>query len=140
MGDPHIIEAAASVKSKELKILAITVLTNLDRNDLNKNLIKDGSLDEIVKERARLAYEAGADGVVCSPLEIRLIRSLDKSFRESSDRCIVTPGIRPFHGNRHDQKRVMTRADALGNGASYVVIGRPIYEATNPYRMLTEGL
>ena len=87
MGDPHIVEAASKVKG-DVKILAVTVLTSLNRNDLNMNLIKDGDLDYIVEQRTDLAFRFGADGVICSPEEIKLLR---KNYK---DKFIVTPGIR----------------------------------------------
>ena len=129
MGDPHIVEAASKVKG-DVKILAVTVLTSLNRNDLNMNLIKDGDLDYIVEQRTDLAFRFGADGVICSPEEIKLVR---KNYK---DKLIVTPGIRNKQDDAGDQKRIATRSQALKNGADYVVVGRPVYKAHNPLEAL----
>jgi orotidine-5'-phosphate decarboxylase len=129
MGDPHIVEAASKVKG-DVKILAVTVLTSLNRNDLNMNLIKDGDLDYIVEQRTDLAFRFGADGVICSPEEIKLVR---KNYK---DKLIVTPGIRNKQDDAGDQKRIATRSQAFNNGADYVVVGRPVYKAHNPLEAL----
>ncbi len=130
MGDPHIIEATNKVKG-DVKILAVTVLTSLNRNDLNMNLIKNGDLTDIVEQRTALAFRAGADGVICSPQETKLVR------KNYLDKLIVTPGIRSQYGDyMGDQKRVATRNKAIKDGADYVVIGRPVYKSTNPLEAL----
>ena len=129
MGDPHIVEAASKVKG-DVKILAVTVLTSLNRNDLNMNLIKDGDLDYIVEQRTDLAFRFGADGVICSPEEIKLLR---KNYK---DKFIVTPGIRNKQDDAGDQKRIATRSQAMKDGADYVVVGRPVYKAQNPLEAL----
>ena len=129
MGDPHIVEAASKVKG-DVKIFAVTVLTSLNRNDLNMNLIKDGDLDYIVEQRTDLAFRFGADGVICSPEEIKLLR---KNYK---DKLIVTPGIRNKQDDAGDQKRIATRSQAFTNGADYVVVGRPVYKAHNPLEAL----
>ncbi len=129
MGDPHIVEAASKVKG-DVKILAVTVLTSLNRNDLNMNLIKDGDLDYIVEQRTDLAFRFGADGVICSPEEIKLLR---KNYK---DKLIVTPGIRNKQDDAGDQKRIATRSQAMKDGADYVVVGRPVYKAHNPLEAL----
>ena len=129
MGDPHIVEAASKVKG-DVKILAVTVLTSLNRNDLNMNLIKDGDLDYIVEQRTDLAFRFGADGVICSPEEIKLLR---KNYK---DKLIVTPGIRNKQDDAGYQKRLATRSQAFKNGADYVVVGRPVYKAHNPLEAL----
>ena len=129
MGDPHIVEAASKVKG-DVKILAVTILTSLNRHDLNMNLIKDGDLDYIVEQRTDLAFRFGADGVICSPEEIELLR---KNYK---DKLIVTPGIRNKQDDAGDQKRIATRSQAFTNGADYVVVGRPVYKAHNPLEAL----
>ena len=129
MGDPHIVEAASKVKG-DVKILAVTVLTSLNRNDLNMNLIKDGDLNYIVEQRTDLAFRFGADGVICSPEEIKLLR---KNYK---DKFIVTPGIRNKQDDAGDQKRIATRSQAMKDGADYVVVGRPVYKAHNPLEAL----
>lgn len=129
MGDPHIVEAASKVKG-DVKILAVTVLTSLNRNDLNMNLVVDGDIQHIVERRAELAFRFGADGVICSPEEIKIIRHNYK------DKLIVTPGIRQSGQPGDDQKRIATREKAFTHGADYVVVGRPVYQSNNPLEAL----
>ena len=92
------------------------------------SLIKDGNLNELVAERASNAFIAGADGIICSPLEANLIRSKD----HFSNKIIVTPGIRLNYSANEDQKRVSTPSEALKAGADYIVVGRPIWNAKDP--------
>ena len=128
-GDPSIVEAALKGrKDKKMKILAVTFLTNQNRNDLDLSLIKDGHLNELVAERATNAFMAGADGIICSPLEANLIRSKN----QFSNKIIVTPGIRLNYSGNEDQKRVSTPSKALKAGADYIVVGRPIWNAKDP--------
>jgi orotidine-5'-phosphate decarboxylase len=128
-GDPQVVSAAVQgKKTTDTKILAVTFLTSLDRKDLNKNLIKEGSINELVLERSIKAFEAGADGVIASPHEAHMIKGLS----EAQGKLIVTPGIRPLGFNSEDQKRVMTPDAALANGADHIVIGRPVIKAKNP--------
>ena len=132
-GDPAVIKAAINGrKNIETKILAITILTSLNRKDLNESLIKNGSLKSIVLERAQLAFEAGADGVVTSPHEAKLIRNLSVS----KGKLIVTPGIRPEGVNKDDQKRILSPKEAILNGADFIVIGRPIYKSSDPRKIV----
>ncbi|MDJ0638333.1 MAG: orotidine-5'-phosphate decarboxylase [Paracoccaceae bacterium] len=128
-GDPHVVRAAREgAAGKDLKILAVTILTSLDRADLDAAQIKDGDIPELVTERAARAFEAGAHGVIASPQEAALIRALP----EAEGRLIVTPGVRPQGAVLGDQKRVMTPAEAIANGADHVVVGRPIHNSPNP--------
>ena len=128
-GDPHVVRAAKEGSAgKELKILAVTILTSLDRTDLDGALIKPGSITNLVVERAVKAFDAGADGVIASPHEATLIRALP----ESKGKLIVTPGVRPTGAALGDQKRVATPAEAIANGADHVVVGRPIWKAPSP--------
>jgi len=128
-GDPHVVRAArAGVGDAGMKILAVTVLTSLDRGDLDDGLVRPGALAEIVAERAARAFEAGADGVICSPQEAARVRALEAS----EGRLIVTPGVRPAGAALGDQKRVMTPAEAIAAGADHVVVGRPIHAAPDP--------
>tara|TARA_B100000780_G_scaffold21565_1_gene13858 strand:+ start:3194 stop:3910 length:717 start_codon:yes stop_codon:yes gene_type:complete len=128
-GDPHVVRAAKEGSAgKELKILAVTILTSLDRTDLDGALIKPGSITNLVVERAVKAFDAGADGVIASPHEATLIRALP----ESKGKLIVTPGVRPAGAALGDQKRVATPAEAIANGADHVVVGRPIWKAPSP--------
>ncbi len=128
-GDPAVVTAAKTgAGGKDLKILAVTILTSLDRADLDANLIRPGDLAEIVTERARRAFLAGADGVIASPQEAALIRALP----EAAGKLIVTPGVRPAGSALGDQKRVATPAQAIRDGADHIVVGRPIWAAPNP--------
>ena len=128
-GDPHVVRAAQEGKGgSELRILAVTILTSLDRADLDAGLIRPGDLPEIVLERAARAFGAGADGVIASPQEARLIRALP----EAEGRLIVTPGVRPAGAALGDQKRVTTPARAIADGADHIVVGRPVWAAADP--------
>ncbi len=128
-GDPYVVRAAREgVGASDTKILAVTVLTSLDREDLDAAQIKDGTISDIVVERAARALESGAHGVICSPPEAARIRALP----EAEGRLIVTPGVRPAGAALGDQKRVMTPAEAIAAGADHVVVGRPIHLAANP--------
>jgi orotidine-5'-phosphate decarboxylase len=104
------------------------VLTSLDRADLDANLIKAGDLREITLERAARALEAGADGVIASPQEAAAIRALPQAV----GKLIVTPGVRPEGAALGDQKRVATPAQAIADGVDHIVVGRPIWQATDP--------
>ena len=126
-GDPHVVRAAAQTKG-DMKILAVTILTSLDRADLDASLIKSGEITDLVQERAGLAFMNGADGVIASPQEAALIRALP----EAAGKLIVTPGVRPAGADLGDQKRVTTPAQAIENGADHVVVGRPICTNADP--------
>ena len=128
-GDPQVVRAAMEGKrGTGLKILAVTVLTSLDRADLDANLIRPGDLAEITADRAARAFEAGADGVICSAREAAAIRGLS----ESAGRLIVTPGIRPAGAAAGDQKRIATPRQAIQDGADHIVVGRPVWQAADP--------
>ena len=128
-GDPNVVRAAREgAAGSNMKILAVTILTSLDREDLDAALIREGSVPELVIERAGRAFEAGAQGVICSPLEARGVRALP----EAAGRLIVTPGVRPAGSDVGDQKRVMTPAEAIAEGADHVVVGRPVHRAVSP--------
>lgn len=128
-GDPYVVKAAKQgAAGTNLKILAVTILTSLDRTDLDGALIKSGDIADLVAERAGRAFDAGADGVISSPQEAATIRALS----ESAGKLIVTPGVRPAGADLGDQKRVETPASALRAGADHLVVGRPIWRATNP--------
>ena len=128
-GDPHVVRAAKEgAGGKPLQILAVTVLTSLDRADLDDGMMAKGDVAEIVVERAARALAAGADGVICSPHEAALIRALP----EAEGRLIVTPGVRPMGSDAGDQKRIMTPAQAIAAGADHVVVGRPVWQAPDP--------
>ena len=125
-GNQSIMEAAAAAKG-DVKILAVTVLTSLDRGDLD-DLGFDCDVDALVLSRARRALEAGCDGVVSSGLEAPKLRAaVDERL------LVVTPGIRPVENRpTDDQKRVVTVDQAFRNGADYIVVGRPIRDAADP--------
>ncbi|NNE81545.1 MAG: orotidine-5'-phosphate decarboxylase [Silicimonas sp.] len=128
-GDPHVVRAAREgAGDSNLKILAVTVLTSLDRDDLDAAQIKDGTIPDLVAERAGRAFEAGAHGVISSPQEAAMIRALP----DAEGRLIVTPGVRPVGSALGDQKRVMTPAEAIAAGADHVVVGRPVHAAPDP--------
>lgn len=130
-GDPHVVKAAREgAAGSDMKILAVTVLTSLDRSDLDNAQIKSGPIPDLVEERADRAFEAGAHGVISSPKEAGRIRALSSS----EGRLIVTPGVRPSGADMGDQKRVMTPSGAISEGADHVVIGRPIHQASDPRR------
>jgi orotidine-5'-phosphate decarboxylase len=124
-GNQAMMEAAAREKG-ELKILAVTALTSLDRGDLD-DLGFSCDVARLVLSRARRALEAGCDGVISSGLEAQALKAQFK------DRLlVVTPGIRPVDNRADDQKRTVDVAQAFANGADYIVVGRPIREAADP--------
>jgi orotidine-5'-phosphate decarboxylase len=125
-GNQAIMEAAAAAKG-DVKILAVTVLTSLDRGDLD-DLGFTVDVEKLVLSRARRALEAGCDGVVSSGLEAPLLREfIDHRL------LVVTPGIRPVENKPvDDQKRTVDVAQAFANGADYIVVGRPIRDAADP--------
>ena len=123
-GNQAMMEAAAREKG-EVKILAVTVLTSLDRGDLD-DLGFSCDLERLVLSRARRALQAGCDGVISSGLEARKLKA------EFQDKLlVVVPGIRPVK-NDDDQKRTVDAAQAFANGADYIVVGRPIRSAADP--------
>ena len=125
-GNQSMMEAAAAEKG-DLKVLAVTALTSLDRGDLD-DLGFDCAVEDLVISRARRAYESGVDGIVASGLELPSIR---KALEDKI--LIVTPGIRPVENRQtDDQKRVVTVERAFQDGADYIVVGRPIQNADNP--------
>ena len=126
-GNQSIMEAAAANKGDSLKVLGVTVLTSLDRGDLD-DLGFECDIADLVISRARRALEAGCDGVISSGLEVPKLREyIDSKL------LVVTPGIRPVDNKpAGDQKRVVTVETAFSNGADYIVIGRPIRDAADP--------
>ncbi len=127
-GDPQVVRAAVEGRGGSgMKILAVTVLTSLDRADLDANLIRPGDLAEITLDRAARAFAAGADGVIASPQEAAAIRAI-----APAGRLIVTPGVRPAGAATGDQKRIATPRAALQAGADHIVVGRPIWAADDP--------
>ena len=132
-GDPHVVRAAALARAgAPTRILAVTVLTSLARHDLDDSLTRKGTVAKIAAQRAERAFDAGADGVICSALEAPAIRSM------AEDKLIVTPGIRPAGSRLHDQARIATPAEALTAGVDHMVIGRPIITAANPAQAVSD--
>ena len=126
-GNQSIMEAAAENKGDELKVLAVTVLTSLDRGDLD-DMGFDCDVEALVVSRARRALEAGCDGVISSGLEVPMLRQ-----QVEHSLLVVTPGIRPVDNKPSaDQKRVVTVETAFSNGADFIVVGRPIRDAESP--------
>jgi len=129
-GNQAIMEAAAQEKG-DVKILAVTVLTSLDRGDLD-DLGFSCDVERLVLSRARRAMEAGCDGVISSGLEAQRLKA---EFKDKL--LVVAPGIRPVENrlvvtNEDDQKRTVDVAQAFANGADYIVVGRPIRSAADP--------
>lgn len=122
---------AVQAKAKELgikppKLIAVTVLTSMTEDDFHE-LNYNSSISEQVVALAKLAQKAGLDGVVASPQESKLIKeACGKDF------LIVTPGVRPTGSDLNDQSRITTPKEALQNGSTHLVIGRPITQSTNP--------
>jgi orotidine-5'-phosphate decarboxylase len=126
-GNQSIMEAAAENKGDQLKVLAVTVLTSLDRGDLD-DLGFDCDIEALVLSRAKRALESGCDGVISSGLEAPKLREfIDEKL------LVITPGIRPVDNKpTGDQKRVVSVEQAFRNGADHIVIGRPIRDADSP--------
>lgn len=125
-GGMEMMRRAAAAAAGRVTVLAVTVLTSLDRRDLEL-LSTSLTPADLVLRLAGAAAEAGLDGVVCSPLELRALRE-----EMGDDFAAVTPGIRPASSDRQDQRRVATPAEAVSAGASALVVGRPITEASDP--------
>ena len=125
-GNQGIMEAAAAA-ARDVKVLAVTVLTSLDRGDLD-DLGFQCDVEQLVLSRARRALSTGCAGIVSSGVEAEAIR------RELGDKLlVVTPGIRPVENRpSDDQKRVLTVEQAFKAGADYIVVGRPIRDAADP--------
>jgi orotidine-5'-phosphate decarboxylase len=132
-GNQSIMEAAVAAKG-DVGILAVTVLTSLDRGDLD-DLGFACDVEELVLSRARRALEAGCDGVISSGLEApRLREFIDNRL------MVITPGIRPVENRpEDDQKRVVSVEQAFANGADHIVVGRPIRDAADP-RIAAQGI
>jgi orotidine-5'-phosphate decarboxylase len=124
-GGLAMLEDAKAAASPKTKVVAVTVLTSLDAKDLDAAGIKGSATDQ-VKRLAALAQSAGLDGIVCSGAEVRAVR------KAWPDGFFVVPGVRPKGSGVADQKRVVTPRAAIDDGASILVIGRPITEAADP--------
>ncbi len=117
---------AAQAANPDLLVLAVTVLTSLDDDDLGKIGLRGGVLDQVLR-LAALARSNGCKGVVASAQEAEALRE-----KFGHDFAIVTPGVRPAGSGQDDQARVVTPAEAIAAGASHIVVGRPITEASDP--------
>ncbi len=138
-GGPSMLAAArdalqAYPAHKRPLLIGVTVLTSLNDDDLRIIGYQNNAADMVIRF-AKLACEAGLDGIVCSAHEARLLRE-----HLPSDFLLVVPGIRLAADAQGDQKRVMTPRDALAAGADYLVIGRPITEAAHPRQALSQIL
>ena len=118
--------AKQGAASSGLKILAVTVLTAFDKNDL-EDLGHSRTVEDLVRHLAVKSREAGADGLVCSPLEVAWLRPL-----VGAEMTLVTPGVRSAGADSGDQKRISTPAQAIRDGADYLVIGRQVTRAADP--------
>jgi orotidine-5'-phosphate decarboxylase len=127
-GGPAMLKAAAEATAGRCLLVAVTVLTALDARDLATIGIDPGlKPEDLVLRLARLAAEAGLDGVVCSPREVAVIRQ-----ELGPDFLTVVPGIRPAGAEQNDQKRIATPEAAQSAGARVIVVGRPVTQAPDP--------
>lgn len=124
-GGAAMMKRAAEAAGGRAKLLGVTVLTSLAEDDLRADGI-GGTMREAVVRRAELAARSGVNGVVCSPQEVADVRRACPSL------LLVVPGVRPAGAALGDQKRVATPASAIAAGADYLVVGRPIRDASNP--------
>ena len=130
-GGRAMMEAAKAVAPPETKVVGVTVLTSLDQGDLASVGVRSSPGTQ-VERLAALTREAGLDGIVCSGAEVAAVRAA------WSEGFFVVPGVRPAGTEVRDQKRVVTPAQALSDGASVLVIGRPITAAPNPQRAIMD--
>jgi len=119
------LEAAKAAAGQNTKVVAVTVLTSLDQSDL-RSIGVDNAPHDQVQRLATLARDSGLDGIVCSGAEVKAVRSA------WTDGFFVVPGVRPEGSGVGDQKRVVTPRAAMADGASILVVGRPITEAADP--------
>ena len=125
-GGEEMLTRASAEAGDEICVLGVTLLTSLGAEDLPPTAIA-GTPEEVVLTRARLAAAAGLGGIVCSPREVVAVRGAI-----GDELSIVTPGIRPKGAATQDQKRAATPESAIGDGADYLVVGRPIRGADDP--------
>jgi len=123
---PQTMQAAVEARGPALKILAVSVLTSYNEDDVKAAGYRLG-VSELVAARAQQAQAFGVDGIVCSPEESANLRKLI-----TPEMCLVTPGVRPAGSATGDQKRIMTPARAIAAGSDYLVVGRPVMEAKDP--------
>ena len=136
-GGRRMMEASANalqqLSDNKTLLIAVTVLTSMDQADLLEIGI-DATTEQHVKRLAALAKSSGMDGVVCSAQESSML-----SADLGQDFVLVTPGIRPVGSDQGDQKRIMTPAEAMAAGSHYLVMGRPITQASDPIAVLTQA-
>lgn len=134
-GSRAVMQAAIEGRGESsVKLLAVTVLTSFDQDDL-ADLGYTVPVSELVKLRVRKAVESGMDGIVCSPLEVASVRQIGGPSLK-----LVTPGVRSAGASQGDQKRVSTPAEAIRNGADFLVIGRQVTRAADPRAAYEEVL
>ena len=127
------IKGAREINNKPPEVIAITVLTSISPQNFKYELNRESSIEENVLSLSKLTYEAGLDGCVCSPLEVKSLRDkYDDNFK------LITPGIRFLIDDINDQSRVMSPVDAISNGASKIVVGRAITKSNNPNKIFSE--
>jgi len=133
-GGDQMQKAAVKNSKRKIKILGVSILTSLDVKQVNK-YYNTKNISKLVKKFVNIAKKNNLDGVVCSPLEIKIVR---KEIGENM--IIVVPGIRPdkYKSIKDDQKRTLTPKEAIELGADYIVIGRPITSAKNPIKVIKE--
>lgn len=129
-GRRMLMAAREAIPTGTSKVIAVTLLTSMESGDL-KEIGLTGEPQDVVRRLALLAYDCGLDGVVCSPLEAPELKKMI-----GQDFCLVTPGIRPAEAAADDQRRISTPRQAIINGADYLVIGRPVTQASDPGAML----
>jgi len=127
------IKGAREINNKPPEVIAITVLTSISPQNFKYELNRESSIEENVLSLSKLTYDAGLDGCVCSPLEVKSLRDkYDDEFK------LITPGIRFLINDINDQSRVMSPVDAISNGASKIVVGRAITKNNNPNKIFSE--
>ena len=127
------LKGAREINNKPPEVIAITVLTSISPKNFKYELNRESSIEENVLSLSKLTYDAGLDGCVCSPLEVKSLRDkYDDNFK------LITPGIRFLIDDINDQSRVMSPVDAISNGASKIVVGRAITKSNNPNKIFSE--
>ena len=127
------LKGAREINNKPPEVIAITVLTSISPQNFKYELNRESSIEENVLGLSKLTYDAGLDGCVCSPLEVKSLRDkYDDNFK------LITPGIRFLINDINDQSRVMSPVDAISNGASRIVVGRAITKSNNPSKIFSE--
>ena len=125
---------AANLSKKNTKILGVSILTSLDSQQIKKYYFSN-SIEKIVSDYTNYALKSNLDGIVCSPLEVNMVKKI-----AGNKLITVVPGIRPreYNNKNDDQKRYVTPKEAIDFGADYLVIGRPITESHNPLKSIKE--